>query len=261
LLARLGVRNEFAAISRPSNGLRLVDPRMRVLAEFRRGSGRHGCSEANMFDQPELEAILRANLKRHHSVTLRGNTEVAQCCPHGDRRHHAGPGLRAALARGGRGHRHRPPSVGGRAPGVRPDPGRHIHENRRKPLPLAAHLTPPFIGQGLGAGLRDAANLAWKLAAVLTGPLPESTLDTYETERKPHATTMIRLAKLVGTAMTEGGRAGGVLRRMLAPLLARFMILSSETPPLRRFSLVPRRGLTGRLCPTHHSPTAAGSRS
>ena len=66
----------------------------------------------------------------------------------------------------------------------------------------AAHLTPPFIGQGMGAGLRDAANLAWKLAGVLAGRLPETVLDTYQAERKPHARALIRLAKLVGTAMT-----------------------------------------------------------
>ena len=48
----------------------------------------------------------------------------------------------------------------------------------------AAHLTPPFIGQGLGAGLRDAANLAWKLAAVVRGEASEALLDTYEAERK-----------------------------------------------------------------------------
>jgi 3-(3-hydroxy-phenyl)propionate hydroxylase len=79
LLARLGVGEEFAAISRPSHGLRLVDRNRRVLAEFHRGAerGRHGYPEANMFDQPELEAVLRANLKRHAGVTIRGNTEVA----------------------------------------------------------------------------------------------------------------------------------------------------------------------------------------
>ena len=58
----------------------------------------------------------------------------------------------------------------------------------------AAHLTPPFIGQGMGAGLRDAMNLAWKLAGVIVGDLPAAMLDSYEQERKPHARQMIRLA-------------------------------------------------------------------
>ena len=72
----------------------------------------------------------------------------------------------------------------------------------------AAHLTPPFIGQGLCAGLRDAMNLAWKLAGVVNGWLPESVLDTYEQERIPHARYMIRFALAMGTAMTAGGEVG-----------------------------------------------------
>jgi 3-(3-hydroxy-phenyl)propionate hydroxylase len=51
----------------------------------------------------------------------------------------------------------------------------------------AAHLAPPFTGQGMGAGLRDAVNLAWKLAGVLDGTLPERVLSSYEAERKPRA--------------------------------------------------------------------------
>src|SRR6185369_568801 len=52
---------------------------LRVLAEFRRspGAGRHGYPEANMFDQPDLEYLLRAHLETIGAVTLRGNTEVA----------------------------------------------------------------------------------------------------------------------------------------------------------------------------------------
>jgi len=50
----------------------------------------------------------------------------------------------------------------------------------------AAHQTPPFAGQGLCSGLRDAANLAWKLAAVVVDDAPDSLLDSYQPERGPH---------------------------------------------------------------------------
>lgn len=62
----------------------------------------------------------------------------------------------------------------------------------------AAHITPPFVGQGLVAGLRDAANLAWKLAWVVQGRAQEALLQTYSRERQPHAREMIRLAQWMG---------------------------------------------------------------
>lgn len=65
----------------------------------------------------------------------------------------------------------------------------------------AAHQTPPFLGQGLCAGIRDVANLGWKLArAVQAGSAPESSalLATYGTERRPHAYEFVRLAVEVG---------------------------------------------------------------
>ncbi|MEQ3725513.1 bifunctional 3-(3-hydroxy-phenyl)propionate/3-hydroxycinnamic acid hydroxylase [Alcanivorax sp.] len=62
----------------------------------------------------------------------------------------------------------------------------------------AAHITPPFAGQGLVAGLRDAANLGWKLAWVVDGKATPALLDSYDQERRPHAQEMIDLAKFMG---------------------------------------------------------------
>ncbi|KAB2384850.1 bifunctional 3-(3-hydroxy-phenyl)propionate/3-hydroxycinnamic acid hydroxylase MhpA [Actinomadura montaniterrae] len=67
----------------------------------------------------------------------------------------------------------------------------------------AAHVMPPWIGQGMAAGVRDAANLCWKLAAVLSGALPDSVLDSYQAERAPHVRNMTRRAVLVGRIITE----------------------------------------------------------
>lgn len=58
----------------------------------------------------------------------------------------------------------------------------------------ACHQTPPFAGQGMCAGLRDAANLAWKLEAVVRGRAEEALLDSYQTEREPHVRHFIALA-------------------------------------------------------------------
>lgn len=66
----------------------------------------------------------------------------------------------------------------------------------------AAHLTPPFIGQGLGAGQRDAVNLAWKLAAVLEGRADDRLLDSYQTERAPHVLRSVAAATAIGRAMS-----------------------------------------------------------
>ena len=62
----------------------------------------------------------------------------------------------------------------------------------------AAHVTPPFAGQGLVAGLRDVANLAWKLAWVVRGQADERILDSYDAERRPHARKIINLARFLG---------------------------------------------------------------
>ncbi|WP_324197513.1 bifunctional 3-(3-hydroxy-phenyl)propionate/3-hydroxycinnamic acid hydroxylase [Nocardia abscessus] len=348
LLARLGVGAEFDAISRPALGLRLLDRNHRVLAEFRRdpAGGRNGHPDANMFDQPELEGLLRTAVRRHPEVTLRGDVEVTAVIQEADyvrveftdrttgatesvhARYVLGCDGANSLIRAAIGARMRDLNFEQRwlvidvattaelgawegvhqvcdpvraATYMRIGTTRHRWEFRLRPgeaaadydgigrlhelirpwtgdvpaeelqlirvaeytfraqladrwragrvflLGDAAHLTPPFIGQGMGAGLRDAANLTWKLAGVLAGSLPERVLDSYESERKPHARTMIRLAKITGMAMTDGGELGDLLRRLLAPQLRRLpgfhaLATSGRTPPLCRSELVTRRG-------------------
>jgi 2-polyprenyl-6-methoxyphenol hydroxylase-like FAD-dependent oxidoreductase len=67
----------------------------------------------------------------------------------------------------------------------------------------AAHLTPPFLGQGLCSGLRDAANAAWKLDLVLRGLAPERLLDTIEVERQPQNEATIQLAIELGKVLCQ----------------------------------------------------------
>lgn len=62
----------------------------------------------------------------------------------------------------------------------------------------AAHQTPPFFGQGMCHGMRDAANLAWKLAAVVRGEAPDALLDSYQPERDPHVRAVISAAVNAG---------------------------------------------------------------
>jgi 3-(3-hydroxy-phenyl)propionate hydroxylase len=115
----------------------------------------------------------------------------------------------------------------------------------------AAHLSPPFVGQGLGLGLRDVHQLAWKLATVLAGEAGEELLDTYQAEREPHARALIRVAQLLGALMTGGGRGGDAVRRGVLALLRRIpavaaLATDSRTPPLPRGPLIDRRGRAGR---------------
>jgi 3-(3-hydroxy-phenyl)propionate hydroxylase len=359
-LARLGIQDEFAAVSRPARGLRLLDQNMRVLAEFRRDPAKsvHGFPQANMFDQPDLESLLRANLKKHPGVELRGNVEVTGICRTDpgavrvifeDRISGEDHTVEAAYVLGCDGANSVIRSAIGAAmddlhfaqrwlvvdvssdaelnqwDGVHQvcNPERaatymRIGRNRYrwefqlqdsestadyntiarlyplirpwvKDIPAhqlalvrvaeytfrarvatrwrdrnvfllgdAAHLTPPFIGQGMGAGVRDAANLAWKLAGVLTKNLPDSVLDSYEQERKPHTRKLIHLAVMMGWSMTAGGRVGNFIRAAIIPCLQlipgmRSRIIDSETPSLRRSALVIKtfrpRQLPGTLCP------------
>jgi 3-(3-hydroxy-phenyl)propionate hydroxylase len=75
----------------------------------------------------------------------------------------------------------------------------------------AAHLTPPFAGQGLNSGIRDAANLAWKLAAVTRWGAAADLLESYEQERRPHAAALIKMALRIGAFMQPKSIAGAAL--------------------------------------------------
>ena len=87
----------------------------------------------------------------------------------------------------------------------------------------AAHTMPPFLGQGMCSGIRDALNLSWKLKAVLGGEANDKVLDTYETERSPHVLEYINIAMRVGrnvliTDPDERQRANDILRSGMTPL-------------------------------------------
>jgi len=119
----------------------------------------------------------------------------------------------------------------------------------------AAHQMPPFLGQGLCAGLRDAANLSWKLAAVQAGRADASLLDSYDVERRPHAAAVVAHAVDAGRLVdqiagrtdagvgTDAGYGGG-----------------RPFPHLERGLLHGDHPLVGRQLPQPHSVDADGRR-
>lgn len=123
----------------------------------------------------------------------------------------------------------------------------------------AAHLTPPFAGQGMNSGVRDAHNLAWKLAAVVQGCLGAALLQTYQQERAPHAWSLIQLAINMGRVMmpTSPLRAAlvaGAFKAMrLVPRLQSYFALMKYKPrPFYRQGFVAEDGgfaLAGRMLP------------
>lgn len=338
ILERVGIAEAFAQISRPALGLQLVDDRHQVLARFQRGHGRYGFPQASMFDQPELEWLLRDNLAHYPQIEMRGGVEVVDVAPGRialadgevitcdyilgcdganslvrrqigaemqdlkfDQRwlvvdiattadlqqwegvHQVCSARRAAtyMRIGATRYRWEFQLLSGEsaadyhtlealrpliAPWVpagtqlelvrvteytfRAQLADRWRRDTTFLLGDAAHLTPPFIGQGMGAGLRDAMNLAWKLAGVINGELDATVLNTYEQERKPHARAMIRLALTVGWAMTAGGRTGDLARHAIVPRMhlipgLRAKMVDSTTPALK----VGRGRLIGRLYP------------
>jgi len=135
----------------------------------------------------------------------------------------------------------------------------------------AAHLTPPFAGQGMNSGLRDANNLAWKLAAVTRGSLGAGLLDSYERERRDHAWAMIAFALNIGRVLAPPNAAAAWAIETMFRVLslypaARDYIAQMKFKPPPRFGdgfIVPdgvgkRHTLVGRLFPQPLVKTADG---
>jgi hypothetical protein len=87
----------------------------------------------------------------------------------------------------------------------------------------AAHLMPPFLGQGLCSGIRDTSNLAWKLDLALRGEAGEDLLDSYAAERKPQCEWIVRLSMEMARVSCERDPAAAAERDAA--------LRASETPP------------------------------
>lgn len=103
----------------------------------------------------------------------------------------------------------------------------------------AAHITPPFAAQGLVSGVRDVANLAWKLVAVLQGRQPETLLDTYDAERRQHQRRMLDLALALGRIMMPRTHLEAVLVRSFLRLINAFPAVIADRFVLRGGHLQP----------------------
>ncbi|MGE8153509.1 FAD-dependent oxidoreductase [Pseudomonas vancouverensis] len=95
----------------------------------------------------------------------------------------------------------------------------HFRGGRAFLLGDAAHVHSPAGGQGMNTGIGDAINLAWKLAAVLSGGAEARLLDTYETERIAFARKLVSTTDRVFTFATAEGRLADLLRTRLAPFV------------------------------------------
>jgi hypothetical protein len=113
----------------------------------------------------------------------------------------------------------------------------------------AAHQMPPFAGQGMCAGLRDAANLAWKLDLVLRGLASEALLDSYTTERAPHVSAMIQLSVALGRVIcvADPAEAAARDRRMIAEARGRAAPIDPALPPLGPGCFAPGSPAAGQL--------------
>jgi 3-(3-hydroxy-phenyl)propionate hydroxylase len=135
----------------------------------------------------------------------------------------------------------------------------------------AAHLQPPFFGQGMNSGFRDVTNLAWKLAAVVGGTASPHILDTYDSERRDNAREMVKFATQMGrmykprSAATERVR-NALFRGVQRVPGARDYILQMKYKPTPRYTnglvlgaaRADRKSLVGRAFPQPSVRNSAG---
>ncbi|MBR1218570.1 bifunctional 3-(3-hydroxy-phenyl)propionate/3-hydroxycinnamic acid hydroxylase [Bradyrhizobium sp. U87765 SZCCT0131] len=118
----------------------------------------------------------------------------------------------------------------------------------------AAHTMMPYMGQGACSGIRDSANLAWKLDLVLTGLCSECLLDSYEQERRPHVAAITETSTFLGMVANEDDPVKVATRNA--------MLRSGQVPPLPSFPKI-EAGVVhveedGSLLPTTGAPTPQG---
>ncbi|MFD1210843.1 bifunctional 3-(3-hydroxy-phenyl)propionate/3-hydroxycinnamic acid hydroxylase [Arthrobacter sp. GCM10027362] len=123
----------------------------------------------------------------------------------------------------------------------------------------AAHLMPVWMGQGWNSGVRDATNLAWKLATVLRGQASDALLDTYDVERRDHAKAMIDLSLTLGAVIKPTNPVVVGARDGIAAALNLFPQVKSYFSDMR-FKPMPRYTEGVVVDPTHATPGKAAAR-
>ena len=111
----------------------------------------------------------------------------------------------------------------------------------------AAHQTPPFFGQGMCHGIRDAAQLVWKLRMVLDGTASPALLETYQVEREPHVRTIVAASVAAGAAVCitdpeQARRRDEEFRAIEAARAATSVAMTDVVPPIAAGVIDPATG-------------------
>ena len=126
----------------------------------------------------------------------------------------------------------------------------------------AAHMTPQFMGQGMSSGVRDAYNLAWKLDAILRDRADERLIDSYESERKPHAKEMIDVSVRMKEFVSQANPVKAMLRNVAVRTLLKTPKVGDLYPrsPVQAAADLSRRRLSrSRAGPSQRRGRTAGA--